>query len=171
MVAMKTVYVGVGTNLGNKFENIQQAIKELKLVGVKVLQTSNIFESPAWGFESTSSFYNIVLEIQTTLGPFQLLVELKGIELKMGRPPKVGIGYSSRLIDIDIIDYHGQEIQMQDLTIPHLHLAARNFVALPLLAIHPNYLLPTTQKKLSDSLKFDKASKGKFINMVPLINL
>ena len=166
----KRAYLGIGTNLGDKFFNIQHAINELKALNITPIQSSKIFESPPWGFESVDSFYNIVLEVSTRLTPFQLLVELKGVELKMGRKPKIGPEYTSRIIDIDIIDYNAEVVIYSDLNIPHLSLVERNFVALPLLAINPNFILPTTQEKLSLNLRFSKGSEGKFINKLPLIN-
>jgi len=169
---MKTakVFLGLGTNLGDKEANLNLAILHLKAYDIKIIQSSRIYVSPPWGFDSKDEFYNVVLEVETKLNPFQLLIEIKGIELKMGRLVKTSQNYESRIIDIDIIDYNFEIINYEDLIIPHPHLTKRNFVILPLVEICPNYIHPVFKTLLKDAIDEKMKNNIKFINKVRLLS-
>jgi 2-amino-4-hydroxy-6-hydroxymethyldihydropteridine diphosphokinase len=137
-----TVILGLGTNLGDKINNLNTAIFNLKQCGVKVLKQSRLYQSPPWGFVAKDDFYNMALQVSTLLSPEQLLIELKAIELKMGRPIKSSLDYSSRIIDIDILDYNMSSFESPELEIPHKHMHKRSFALFPLKDVNQNYVHP-----------------------------
>lgn len=130
-----SVYLGLGTNLGEKLENLKKAIDVLSKECGEVEKISSIYESEPWGFESSDVFYNMVILLKTKLDPESLLTNIKGIELKMGRKPKIKEEYESRIIDLDILYFNEQKFEAKNLTIPHPHITKRPFVYLPLLEL------------------------------------
>lgn len=128
-------YLGLGTNLGNKADNLKNAISALSNSNCKIISESSIYISEPWGFNSDETFYNMVIQINTAHSPNDLLDLCKSIERKMGRKPKKSKGYESRLIDLDILYYDDIEIQTENLQIPHLFIKERLFVLSPLLEI------------------------------------
>lgn len=125
-------YIGIGTNIGDKEHNVQQALCHLETKGV-VLRRSNNFYSEPWGFTSDNTFLNIVIAFQTPLEPFSLLDFTQQIEREMGRTQKSIDGhYSDRIIDIDILLYEGEDIHTERLQIPHPLIQQRDFVKIPL---------------------------------------
>ena len=145
------VVLGLGTNLGNKIDHLNKAVLMLENIGITIISISKIYQTPPWGFESEEDFYNLVLRAKTNYNPIQLLVEIKSIELLMGRPSKLkSEHYESRIIDIDIIDFNGQVIDYKDLKIPHPHLHKRSFVIYPLKDIMPNYCHPVTGSTIEE---------------------
>lgn len=149
-------YLGLGTNLGNKVTNLitaQNLIRER--IGV-ISKKSKIYETPPFGFESSHSFLNMAIEVETFLSPNELLKSLQEIELEMGRTTKSTNGiYSSRIIDIDILLYNQLEFTSENLVIPHSEMANRKFVLIPLIDISTELKLPNGQlltKVLEDCL-------------------
>lgn len=132
----KEVYLGLGTNLGNKFENLRQCLLYLtECEELKLIEMSSIYESPSWGFESFP-FYNMVVRLQTTLSPDELLSFINSIEMLMGRNKKTSEkNYQARIIDIDILFYGNESIVNNHLIIPHPEINNRDFVVIPLLEI------------------------------------
>jgi len=153
MKKLNIVYIGIGTNLGNKLNNIHLAYQLIQSnVGV-ISKKSNIYKSPPWGFESTEEFYNSVIKVSTFLEPELLLNELQKIETLLGKKQTYNIGYSSRLIDLDIIDFNNEIIDSKRLSIPHSHLAERNFVLYPLYDVCPNWIHPESKKTILELIK------------------
>ena len=130
---MSKVYLGLGSNLGNKGENIHKAITLIgERVGLVVRQSSLISTEP-WGFESENTFVNAVILCETDLTPRQLLGATQKIEREMGRQKKsTDGGYSDRCIDIDILLYDDLRVDEPDLQIPHPLMLKRDFVMIPL---------------------------------------
>lgn len=129
------VYLGLGTNLGEKLKNLKNAIDVLSKECGNIESISSVYESEPWGFDSKDHFYNMVVFLKTELSPLGLLRSIKDIEKKMGRKPKKGIGYQSRLIDLDILYFNEENFIFPNLEIPHPHINDRSFVYLPLLEI------------------------------------
>lgn len=127
------VYLGLGSNLGNKEENIHEAIKRIgELVGVVVRQSS-LYKTEPWGFESENYFVNAVVCCHTSLSPFDVLEHTQQIERMLGRTSKTRHGeYHDRLIDIDILLYDDMSIDSTSLKIPHPLMQERDFVMIPL---------------------------------------
>lgn len=126
------IYIGVGTNLGDRIAHIRHSIKELTLIGIEVRRTSSVYETEAWGFESENLFLNAVFECVSTLNPVDCLKALQFVEKKMGRKKTLNEGYESRIIDLDILLFKDQQIQLPGLTIPHTYITERQFVIEPM---------------------------------------
>lgn len=137
METTQFVYLGIGTNLGDRIAHITAALNELGRNGIQTKRCSSIYETAAWGFEATESFYNCVFECETALSAVQLLQQIKVIETALGRTKKTSIGYESRVIDIDILLYKNEVISTDGLIVPHQHLPTRNFVLYPLAELIP----------------------------------
>ncbi|MCL4378036.1 MAG: 2-amino-4-hydroxy-6-hydroxymethyldihydropteridine diphosphokinase [Actinobacteria bacterium] len=135
-----TAYLSVGSNIGNKEENLNKALKILESnPDLKISSISSIYETEPMYEKNQADFYNIALKVilKKSLGPFELLGFLKKIEFEMGR--KSGISkFGPRIIDLDILFFDNLEISSDFLTIPHPELFERNFVLVPLSEIYPD---------------------------------
>ena len=129
------VYLGLGTNQGNKYKNIQNAVNAISLECGEFISKSSIYESPPWGFKTEESFYNSVVHIKTELLPEELLYSCKKIEVALGRKKKTKLSYESRIIDIDILLYDNINLDLKDLKIPHPLMNNRIFVLRPLIEL------------------------------------
>lgn len=148
---MATVYLGLGTNLGNKEANLRTAIYKLQERIGKQVSLSSFYETAPWGFESDHSFLNAAIGLETSLSPIEILHITQEIEKELGRTKKsVNGSYSDRLIDIDILLYDTLVLQTPELTIPHPLMTERDFVMNPLIEIAGNVIHPTRQKTLSE---------------------
>jgi len=148
---MPFVHLGLGTNLGDKEKNLQQAVNRLSLLGT-IKKQSNSFLSKPWGFDSENMFQNAVVLLETSLLPFDLLTQTKQIECELGRTSKSINGYSDRIIDIDILLYDDQIINTPELKIPHPLITERDFVLIPLLEISPEAVDPVTGESYKNLL-------------------
>ena len=133
------VYLSLGTNLGNRLENLKQVLESLKEF-CQVVASSSVYETDPWGFIDQPIFYNQVVRIETILEPLPLLQEIKKIELEMGRIPT--FQYGPRLIDIDILLYDRLMMNSPELKIPHPQMKSRAFVLTPLVEIAPDLVIP-----------------------------
>ena len=148
---MATVYLGLGTNLGDKEANLRTAIYKLQERIGKQVSLSSFYETAPWGFESDHSFLNAAIGLETSLSPIEILHITQEIEKELGRTKKsVNGSYSDRLIDIDILLYDTLVLQTPELTIPHPLMTDRDFVMNPLIEIAGNVIHPTRQKTLSE---------------------
>lgn len=130
---MSIVYLGLGSNLGNKEQHITTAVKHLEQRVGKVRRLSSLLKTEPWGFTSPHSFVNAAVSIDTILSPHEVLEATQQIERDMGREQKSMNGeYHDRIIDIDILLYDDMEINEKDLTIPHPLMHQRDFVMIPL---------------------------------------
>ena len=130
---MHKIYLGLGSNLGNRKENLAYAIRLIGERVGKVLRVSSFIETEPWGFESENTFVNAVILCETDLTPRQLLCATQKIEREMGRQKKsTDGGYSDRCIDIDILLYDDLRVDEPDLQIPHPLMLKRDFVMIPL---------------------------------------
>ncbi|MBQ7947819.1 MAG: 2-amino-4-hydroxy-6-hydroxymethyldihydropteridine diphosphokinase [Bacteroidaceae bacterium] len=147
------VYLGLGTNSGNKQDNLQRAIEALSLALGLPAACSSFMESEPWGFESKNSFLNCVAAFDTHLSPTELLCTTEDIERRLGRTKKsIGGQYSDRTIDIDILFYGNEVIQSERLTVPHPLLHLRNFVLQPLHEIAPQLRHPVMGRTIEELL-------------------
>lgn len=148
---MATVYLGLGTNLGDKEANLRTAIYKLQERIGKQVSLSSFYETAPWGFESNHSFLNAAIGLETSLSPIEILHITQEIEKELGRTKKsVNGSYSDRLIDIDILLYDTLVLQTPELTIPHPLMTERDFVMKPLIEIAGNLIHPTREKTLSE---------------------
>ena len=141
---MHQVYLGLGSNLGDREEHIRKAIALIgESIGL-VIRQSSLIESEPWGFESSNKFLNGVILVETSLTPRQLLRATQKIERQLGRKKKstdscllTPVSYSDRSIDIDILLYDDLTVDEPDLKIPHPLMEQRDFVMIPLNEIKP----------------------------------
>ena len=146
---MATVYLGLGTNIGNRKENLTRAIEALSLALGHYTALSSFIETAPWGFDSDNAFLNCAVAFDTELSPFQLLDTTENIERELGRTSKSNGGvYNDRVIDIDILLYGNMTIDTGRLTIPHPLMHMRDFVLEPLAQIAPHTIHPTTGKSI-----------------------
>ena len=140
-----TVYLAIGSNLGNKINNIEIAKFELKKHKIKILKSSSNYVSQSWPDPSKPNYINIVIKIITKLAPIKLLKVCNSIELKLGRVRKVI--NAPRTCDIDIIDYDQKILNhnIGKLILPHPRMNKRNFVLLPLFEIEKSWKHPKSK--------------------------
>ena len=143
---MALVYLGLGTNLGDKERNLNNAILKISQDIGKVICQSSFYASKPWGFESENDFLNAVILAETNMSPLELLAKTQEIELELGRTVKSTNGYADRVIDIDILLFDNEIIDLSELKIPHPLITERDFVYIPLLEIAPNLLHPISGK-------------------------
>ncbi|PQJ80493.1 2-amino-4-hydroxy-6-hydroxymethyldihydropteridine diphosphokinase [Polaribacter porphyrae] len=152
MKTQKTTFLSLGTNLGNKLENLQNAIDSIANQVGAISKISSVYKTASWGFES-DDFYNICLEVITYHQPEKLMQILLQIEIKLGRTRKNTQGYADRNIDIDVLLFEDEIIFSEALTLPHPKMLERKFVLVPLVEIAPNVLHPIQQKPISTCLR------------------
>ncbi len=134
------VYLGLGSNLGDRAANLAFAREHLPAAGIKVLQASPVYQTAPWGGVAQPDFLNQVLLAETELEPLALLDAVKRLECEAGRTPTVFWG--PRVLDIDILLYDELTFASERLTIPHREMRKRAFVLAPLLDIAPGLVLP-----------------------------
>lgn len=126
-------YLSLGSNLGNKEDNLTKAVSLISEKVGKVVCRSSFYYSEPWGFQSENSFVNLCIAVETSLAPLDLLHYTQLIERTMGRTRKSKDGlYHDRIIDIDILLYGDQHISLPELQIPHPLMTRRDFVMIPL---------------------------------------
>ncbi|MEY3500923.1 MAG: 2-amino-4-hydroxy-6-hydroxymethyldihydropteridine diphosphokinase [Bacteroidota bacterium] len=140
--------LSIGSNQGNRLENIEQCIQLIQLEIGTVFKVSKLYESPSWGFES-DAFYNCAVAIHTHKSPMKLLAGILKIEKKLGRIRKEQLGYQSRTIDIDIVSYENEIVQTETLAIPHPLMSERLFVLLPMNDLQLDYIHPIFEKSIA----------------------
>ena len=144
-----TVYLSLGTNIGNRAENLKQAVTSLP-PQMTVKKKSKVYETPPWGYTEQESFLNQVVKVTTYLEPEPLLKHLKRLEVALGR--KATFRYGPRLIDIDILFYDDLVLDSPSLTLPHPNVHERGFVLMPMMDIAPDHIHPVNKKSVREML-------------------
>jgi 2-amino-4-hydroxy-6-hydroxymethyldihydropteridine diphosphokinase len=135
---MTTVFIGIGSNVGDRSEFCRRAVEELRhATGIDVESVSSLYETSPIGGPPQRSFVNIVVKAGTSLGARELLDSTKAIENKLGREPS-DIHWGPRVVDLDILTFGDEKISEPDLEIPHPRMTQRRFVLVPLLEIDPD---------------------------------
>jgi 2-amino-4-hydroxy-6-hydroxymethyldihydropteridine diphosphokinase len=147
---MKKIYLSLGTNQGSRLENLQTACIEMSNYAIKIKTSSPIYETAPWGKSDQPWFYNLILDIESTYGPEQLLEICLGIEGKLGRIRK--IKWDQRIIDIDILYFGDLVIETKYLKIPHPEIQNRRFNLLPLVVLNPLLIHPILFKSQKELL-------------------
>ena len=142
---VKKVFLGVGSNLGNRQKNIELSKIALTNSGIKILKSSSFYESLSWPDPKKPKFLNIVLETETTIHPVSLLKICKKIEKSLGR--KISKKNSPRICDIDILDY-GNKVMKNGINLPHPRMHNRNFVLIPLFEINKKWVHPRLKRHI-----------------------
>ena len=148
---MRKIYLSIGSNKGNRYSFIKEALRLIRKDIGKVILISKIYETKSWGFQS-DDFLNICIMIKSELLPAELLNKLKNLEVRIGR-----IRNSSKIlareIDIDILFYSDKIVDHKDLIIPHPRLHLRNFVLYPLNDIASDFIHPILLKPINELLE------------------
>lgn len=152
MKIVRTTYLSLGSNLGDKLKNLQTAVNLINISVGHITKVSSVYKTKSWGFEG-GEFYNICLELMSSLSPEKMIKKVIDIEHKMGRERNLGKGYKDRLIDIDILLFDDEVIFFNDLKVPHPQMLARKFVLVPLTEIAPNVIHPIVKKTILNCLQ------------------
>ncbi len=144
LLFMTGIYLSLGTNLGDREQNLFRACELLTFKSIIIKNASSIYQTAAWGKTDQPDFYNQVIEVDTSLNPHFLLKKLNGIETEMGRVRSEKWG--ERLIDIDILYYHDKIIDDEYLQVPHPEIQNRKFILAPLVEMSPKNVHPLSFK-------------------------
>ncbi|HMT20054.1 MAG TPA: 2-amino-4-hydroxy-6-hydroxymethyldihydropteridine diphosphokinase [Promineifilum sp.] len=147
---MSMIYLSLGSNLDDRYANLQRATGELNKF-LKITAISPVFATEPWGDVDQPPFLNVCVAATGNLSPHELLHQIKRVESDMGRVPTRKWG--PRLIDIDILFYDQIVIEDEGLTIPHPRIAERAFVLAPLAVINPDFLHPQTGLSVREMLE------------------
>lgn len=152
-------YISLGTNIGDRYQNLTNAITLLKEdPGIKLEDISSVYETDPVGYTDQDPFLNMVIGIKTTLTPLELLDVCNNIENSLGR--KREIKWGPRIIDLDILLYNQENIESEKLFVPHPRMHERLFVLIPLLEINPGIKMPGTGWLLQSYLDAIPDRKG-----------
>jgi len=148
---LQKIFISLGTNEGDRLQNLQDAIEVLYNTIGNIEAISSVYETSSWGFES-DDFLNCCVGLTTSLPPEKLLQEFKAIEHSFGRKEKKRNTYQARVLDIDILFYENEVLDTTDLIIPHIAIADRNFVLQPLSDIASSHIHPKLHKTIKELL-------------------
>jgi len=159
---MKTVYLGLGSNVGDRARNIQTALEKLAAPDLRVLRVSSLYETEPVGFTAQRWFLNLAAEAETDLFPMQLLARIAKTEQALGRVRTVPNG--PRTLDIDILLYGRAVVRSTKLEIPHPRMGERRFVLAPLAELAPELRHPVTHRTIKAMLETAPAQTIRLIH-------
>jgi len=145
------IYIGLGSNLGDRLANIRKAIELMRKEGIEIIDKSSVYETEPVGYKEQGWFLNSAVKGKTELSPRRLWKRLEKIEKSMGREREVKWG--PRIIDLDILFYGNKILNGKELQIPHSELHKRRFVLVPLREIAPKLVHPICKKTVSELLR------------------
>lgn len=147
---MEGIYLGLGSNIGDRKKHISQTINKIESKIGPCLQQSGLYKTAAWGKTNQSYFINQVIEIHTEWAPIDILDGILAIEKQLGRIRKEKWG--ERIIDIDLLFYGSDIVELPRLLVPHPFIAERRFVLAPMHEIAPDFIHPIFERSISDLL-------------------
>jgi len=159
---MNKIFLITGGNMGNRKKNLEKASIFINEKIGKIIESSSIYETEAWGKNDQPSFYNQVHIIESTLSAEKIMSKILQIEKQMGRIRT--IKNAARIIDIDILFFNDETINKPDLIVPHAEISNRRFVLMPLNELNPNFIHPVLQKSIHELLSTCKDT----LKVIPL---
>jgi 2-amino-4-hydroxy-6-hydroxymethyldihydropteridine diphosphokinase len=147
---LKRVYLGLGSNMGDREAQIASALEALNTPDLRLLRKSSLYETEPIGFKDQAWFLNMVAEFETDLFPKQLLHRMQKVEVSMGRVRSIRNG--PRTIDIDVLLYGNSVIKTEELEIPHPRYRERRFTLVPMAELSPNLRDPVTKQTMAEML-------------------
>lgn len=147
------IYISIGSNLGNRLENLTEAVRRIHGEIGEVTKVSPIYETPPWGFDTENKFLNGCIELKSNLSAVNVLEKFARIESQLGRSRSAHEGYTSRTIDLDILTFGSEQFDTEDLQIPHPRMAERKFVLIPLQDIAPDFVHPQSAKTIQQLIQ------------------
>lgn len=145
---MNVAYLCLGGNIGDREKALDLAILKIKDIIGQITSLSNIYETQAWGVDNQQAYLNQCIMVKTNFNALSLIDKLLLIEKELGRERTINASYEPRTIDIDILFFNQEVINLPQLIIPHPRLHLRDFVLIPLSEIAPNYLHPLLNKTI-----------------------
>ena len=164
---MKTVYLGLGSNIGDSQQMLQSAIERLDAPDLRLKRVSSVYKTEPQERRSQHWFLNAAVEAETDLFPRQLLARIAKIEQQLGRRRMIANG--PRTIDIDILFYGSFTVQTPELTIPHPRMAERRFVLAPMAELAPELRDPVTRRTMRDLLAATAGQAVRKIEFRPIL--
>lgn len=152
MKSQHQVVLSIGSNQGNRLENIESCLQLIHQEIGTIIKVSKLYETPSWGFDS-DAFYNCALVLHTFSSANKILSQILKIEKRLGRVRNNGQEYQARIIDIDLITFDEQVVDTEKLQIPHPLMQNRRFVLLPMQDLNLDWKHPILQKKISELLE------------------
>jgi deoxyguanosine kinase len=152
MESQHQVILSLGSNQGNRLKNIELCLELIHQEIGTIIKVSQLYETPSWGFES-EAFYNCALVLHTSKTAEEILDQVLQTEKKLGRIRSENIGYQSRIIDIDLIAFGDEVIDLDHLKIPHPLMQNRNFVLLPFQNLNINWIHPILKKTITELIQ------------------
>lgn|SRR5699024_1313700 len=149
---MKIAYIALGTNIEPRESYLTGALEKVTAhEEIKIKNISSIYETDPVGFTDQADFLNMIIEVETTLSPFDLLAYCQEVENRLGREREIRFG--PRTIDLDILLYGEETVETEELTVPHPRMHERAFVLVPLAELAPNYVIPGVGEKVEELLE------------------
>ena len=159
-----TAYLGLGSNLGDREDNLRKAVSLLRQQ-VSLIALSSVYETEPWGYTAQPNFLNLVCAVETGLSPQKLLELAQGVERDLGRIPT--FRYGPRTMDVDILLYGDEVIETPELQIPHPRFSERAFALVPLAEIAPGLVHPALGKSVAELVE-EVSGKEKVVMLGPL---
>ncbi|MGS2780313.1 2-amino-4-hydroxy-6-hydroxymethyldihydropteridine diphosphokinase [Robertmurraya sp. GLU-23] len=152
-------YISLGTNMGDRYKNLVNAIHYLKVEKeIHLVKCSSIYDTVPVGYTEQDDFLNMVISVRTTLTPNELLEICLRIEKDLGR--KREFKWGPRIIDLDILLYNQENIEAENLIVPHPRMQERAFVLAPLLEIDSSIMIPNQDKSIEDYFNMNAEKEG-----------
>ncbi|MEM7550036.1 MAG: 2-amino-4-hydroxy-6-hydroxymethyldihydropteridine diphosphokinase [Bacteroidota bacterium] len=145
------IYLLMGSNLGDRFNNLKLCMEELRKEVGKITKTSSVYETAAWGITEQNPFLNLAVEIVSDLNPSEMIDHFERIERKLGR--KKVVKWGPRIIDVDILYFNDVILKTPSIQIPHKEIQNRRFALEPMIEINPSFQHPVFNVSQIDLLK------------------